>query len=192
MKLIEFIGQARAGKTTQINRLHDFLVSQGKSVAVLTDRERAQSLATPPSEGLAYLLTFFSAVIEFTCAHRDADYVLVDRGFVDVAVWADVHRAMGDMTSDEADAVKKCFARFAKTVDATFFFTVPVDVALTRHESSGEHHAVDDVAMNRKWLDVLADAYAKNAVESPNYRKIDGLQSADEAERVIRDAVLSL
>jgi molybdopterin-guanine dinucleotide biosynthesis protein len=54
MKLVEFIGQARAGKTTQINRLRDFLVAQGKSVAVLTDRERAQSLATPPSESLAY------------------------------------------------------------------------------------------------------------------------------------------
>lgn len=189
MKLIEFIGQARAGKTTQINRLRDFLVSQGKTVAVLTDRDRAQSLATPPGESLAYLLTFFSAVIEFTFAHRDADYVLVDRGFVDAGVWADVHLEIGGMTPDEARAVKQCFARFAQTVDATFFFDVPVNTALERHEQSGEHQAVDDVAMNRKWLEVLAEAYAKNLLDSSSAIRIDGLVDADETEKHIREMV---
>jgi thymidylate kinase len=82
--------------------------------------------------------------------------------------------------------------RIVKTVDTTIFFSVPVDVALTRHENSGEHQTVDDVAMNRKWLDVLADSYAKNASEFPNCISIDGLQDSDETERVIRDVILSL
>lgn len=44
MKVIEFVGMARAGKTTQINLLKSYLESKGFAVTVLTDRERALSL----------------------------------------------------------------------------------------------------------------------------------------------------
>lgn len=190
MKIIEFLGMARAGKTTQINRLHKYLEGRGYRVAVLTDRERGESLHTPPSESLAYLLTFFSAVIEFVFEHKDtADYLLIDRGFADVAVWADVHVAMGGITPEECDAVKISFARFVETVDMTFFFDVPVEIALERHEEGSEHQAVDDIAMNRKWLDVLAESYAKNAASFPGFVRIDGLQDAEVAERLVQESV---
>lgn len=190
MKIIEFLGMARAGKTTQLNHLQKYLEAKGYRVVVLTDRDRAESLHTPPSESIAYLLTFFSAVIEFVFEHKDtADYLLIDRGFADVAVWADVHVAMGDMTPEECGAVKVSFARFLEMVDMTFFFDVPVDVALERHERGSEHQAVDDLAMNRKWLDVLAESYAKNAASFPGLVCIDGLQDAEVAGRLVQESV---
>jgi thymidylate kinase len=191
MKIIEFLGMARAGKTTQLNLLQKYLEAKGYRVVVLTDRERGESLHTPPSESLAYLLTFFSAVIEFVFEHKDrADYLLIDRGFADVAVWADVHVAIGNMTPEECEAVKVSFARFAEMVDKTFFFDVPVDVALERHEQGKEHQTVDDLAMNRKWLDVLADAYAKHASSFPNLVRIDGLQNADMTEQQLQTLLI--
>jgi len=139
MKIIEFLGMARAGKTTQIDRLKSHLVSKGLRVAVLTDRERAQTLKTSPSEGLAYTLTFFSAAVESYFEHLGkVDYLLIDRGFNDVAVWSDVRFALGEISEEESTALKTVFSRFTKMVDRTFYFKLPVEVGLSRHEET-EH-----------------------------------------------------
>lgn len=185
MKVIEFVGMARAGKTTQIDRLKTYLESKGHRVAVLTDRERAQSLKTPPSEGLAYTLTFFATVVEAYYAHlNEAGYLLIDRGFNDVAVWSDVRYSFGEISQEERDALKTTFERFKKLVDRTFYFKVPIDIGLTRHEKT-EHQAVDEVAMNKKWLEVLENAYEKNQRSFTNVVIVNGVQEADVVEAQI-------
>ncbi len=185
MQTIEFLGMARAGKTTQINLLRQFLESKGKTVAVLTDRERALMVKTSVSEGLAYTLVFFSLAIEAYEEHKNKiDYLLIDRGFQDVAVWADVRFALGEISAVEADALKRVFDRFAKQVDVTCYFTLPVDIALQRHEHT-QQEAVDDVAMNRKWLEMLSESYKKNQDHFKNPIWIDGLHTSDEIHQQI-------
>jgi len=183
----------RAGKTTQIERLREHLEGKNLKVAVVTDRERAERIKTPPSEGFAYALVFFSmAIDEYYKYLPDHDYLLIDRGFNDVAVWADVHYGFGEISVDECQALKICFARFAKKVDTSIYFEIPVSVALARHAASGEHQAVDDVAMNRKWLEALDASYQKNKNLFHHLMTIDGLQSPDVIEQHIkRDLHLS-
>ncbi len=186
MKVIEFLGMPRAGKTTQINRLQARLKKDGWRVAVLTDRIRAENIRTPVSEGMAYTLVFFSQAIEFYYESLDnIDYLLIDRGFVDVSVWADVHVGLGDFTPDQAESLKVCFRPFTRLVEKTLYFQVPIDIALQRHEAGGEHQAVDDVAMNRTWLELLEASYKKNEGSFPNMFAIDGTMSPDETEASI-------
>lgn len=174
MKVIEFLGMARAGKTTQINLLKKHLQKQGFKVAVLTDRERASSLATPPTEGLAYTLVFFAAVVESYYKHKDsADYLLVDRGIYDVPVWADVRRHFKEISRAENEALKNCFKRFTNFVDAVVFFENAIDLSLDRHTKT-KHEAVDEVAMNKPWLTTLANSYKNNKRPKGKMIKIDG------------------
>lgn len=135
---------------------------------------------------MAYTLVFFSAAIEFyyKALKEGFDYLLIDRGFNDVAVWADVHIGLGDFNKAQRDGVRECFQPFRKLVDKLIYFHVPVDLALKRHEGT-KQEAVDDVAMNRKWLDLLNEAYEKNESDFKNVLKIDGLKSPDVAEKEI-------
>ncbi|MEK7614981.1 MAG: hypothetical protein AAB431_01195 [Patescibacteria group bacterium] len=187
MYVIEFLGMARAGKTTQIDKLRTFLESKGKRVGILTDRERALTVQTPVSEGLAYTLVFFSLAIDAHEAHKNkVDYLLIDRGFHDVAVWADVRFHLGEISQTERDALKMIFERFLDSVHRTFYFTLPVDVALQRHTQTTQQ-AVDDVAMNKKWLELLAESYKNNESHFTNVTHLDGACSAEEIhEQIIR------
>jgi thymidylate kinase len=185
MKIIEFIGMPRAGKTTQMNRLKSHLESRGFRVVLVTDRERALSVKTSPTEGLAYTLVFFTAVIEAYFQYVNAaDYLLIDRGCNDVAVWSDVRFAFGEISQQECDALKEAFRRFAQRVDVTCYFQIPIEIACARHENA-EHHAVDEVAMDKRWLEVLQDAYRKNLPTFKNVVMIDGTQEPDAIEQQI-------
>ncbi len=188
MKVIEFVGMARAGKTTQVNLLKSYLESKGFAVTVLTDRERALSLHTPPSEGLAYTLAFFVAAIEtYYESLPKADYLLIDRGFYDATVWADVHFKLGDISQEECIALQTTFKPLTKLVYKTFYFKVPINVALARHEKT-EHQPVDDVAMNNTWLKALEDSYEENLPTFINSTTIDGMQDPDTvAQKIIQE-----
>lgn len=177
MKVIEFLGMARAGKTTQIDLLKKHLQKQGFKVAVLTDRERASSFATSPTEGLAYTLVFFAAVIEAYYKHKDkVDYLLVDRGVYDVPVWADVRRNFKEISVAENQALKNVFKRFTNFVDTVIFFENAIDSSLDRHTKT-KQEVVDEVAMNKLWLTVLANSYKKNKRPTKKTLRVNGQDS---------------
>lgn len=187
MKVIECLGMARAGKTTQIRDLAASLERAGKSVRVIWDRERAQSLATPPDHAMAYQLTFFGKAIDeyYRALHHGVDYCIIDRGFQDALVWADVLQSLGIFTAQQAEADKTCFAPFSAYVDQTLYFAVPIDVALQRHGDT-EHEKVDDVAMNAEWLQALETAYDARLDTFQNLTIIDGSQDVAQIREIIR------
>lgn len=181
MKLIEFVGMPRSGKTTQAELLKKALETRGKSVLMLTDRERMATLATPPQESLAFALAFYGQLLDTYYRYKDqAEVMIVDRGWSDAAVWADVYREMKTVTEEEASGLAACFDRFARLSTAVVFMTVAPDIAMARH---GEtlHEQVDDVAMNPEWLAALASAYAKRKVDFTNPLEVDGARTAEEA-----------
>src|SRR5690349_11329352 len=132
MKVIEFLGMPRAGKTTQIKKAEEHLLSQGKKVSVLWDRERALEFATPPDQPMAYQLVFFSRVVEeyYRALKEGMDYFIIDRGFQDALIWADVLRFVGVFSQEQSAADKACFQDFIHLVDQTFYFSLPIDIGL--------------------------------------------------------------
>lgn len=181
MKLIEFVGMPRSGKTTQAELLKKELETRGRSVLMLTDRERMASLSTPPQESLAFALAFYGQLLDTYYRYRDqAEILIVDRGWSDAAIWADVYRSMKTVSEEEAAALSACYGRFARLATAVICMTVPSEVSLARH---GEtlHEQVDDVAMNPEWLAALASAYAKRKADFTNPLEVDGARPPEEA-----------
>jgi thymidylate kinase len=181
MKLIEFVGMPRSGKSTQAELLRKALETRGKTAIMLGDRERMAQLSVPPQESLAFALAFYGQLLDAYYRYKDqAEYMIVDRGWSDAAVWADVYRELKTVTEAEASALAECFGRFARMGTATICMDVTSDVALQRH---GEtlHEDVDDVAMNAEWLAALSAAYARRKPGFTNATDIDGTLPVEEA-----------
>ena len=174
MKLIEFVGMPRSGKSTQAELLQRAIEARGKTAILLGDRERMAQLSVPPQESLAFALAFYGQLLDAWYRNLgQADVLIVDRGWSDAAVWADVYRALKTVTDAEADALAECFARFARLATATVRMDVSADVALQRHRAT-LHEEVDDVAMNPEWLAALSDAYARRRPGFTNAVDVDG------------------
>lgn len=192
MKTIEFLGQARAGKTTQILRLKEYLEKHGHTVAVSLDRERAREVHAPVSENLAFNLIFHSKVIDEYYQHkRTTDFFLVDRGFCDVAVWAEVLLRMKRITATEREGYANCWKRFRNLVDLTFYFKVPIKTLFERQKTL-EKEEVDEVVMNQEWTKTLEEVYELQKMDFPHCVEIDGLKSGQETAIKIQREVETL
>ena len=177
MKVIEFVGMPRAGKSTQIRLLRNALVKKGKRVKVITDRFRASGMKTPPTEVIAYKLVFFSKALEDYFKYNDRyDYLLIDRGFYDSIIWFDVEKILGHISSQRATELKNTFIEFTKRVDDVICLMVDVTEAENRHTKT-KHMNVDDVGMSKEYLTALTEAYQQNKNALNNCLYIANLQS---------------
>lgn len=181
MKLIEFVGMPRSGKSTQAELLRKALEARGVTAIVLGDRERMAQLSVPPQESLAFALALYGQLIDAYYRYKDqAEYLIVDRGWSDAPVWADVYRELKTVTDAEAAALAECYGRFARMTTATISMNVTAEVALERHRAT-LHEDVDDVAMNPEWLAALSAAYDRRKGAFSNAVDVDGTLPPEEA-----------
>lgn len=187
MKLIEFVGMPRSGKSTQAELLKKALETHGKSVLLLTDREHMARMNVPPQESLAFALGYYGQLLDSYYTYKDkADVMIIDRGWSDAAVWSDVYRATKVVTEDEAQALIGCFGRFARLATAVVVMHLAPETSLERH-GSALHERVDEVAMNPEWLAALFEAYEKRKKTFTNPVEIDGTLQPEEAHARIMD-----
>lgn len=181
MKLIEFVGMPRSGKSTQAELLKKAIEAQGKSVLLLSDRGPMANLSTPPQESLAFALAFYGQLLDAYYRYRDqAEVLIVDRGWNDAPVWADVYRAMKVVSDEESVALAECFRRFARLASAVITISIPPEVSMERHRAT-LHEGVDEVAMNPDWLEALSNAYTARKSEFTNPLEVDGALPPEEA-----------
>jgi len=181
MKLIEFVGMPRSGKSTQAELLQRAIEARGKTAIMLGDRERMAQLSVPPQESLAFALAFYGQLLDAYYRYRDqAEYLIVDRGWSDAAVWADVYRELKTVSEAEAAALAECYGRFARLATAVICMDVSEEVALQRHRAT-LHEDVDDVAMNPEWLTALSAAYGRRKGSFTNTIDVDGTLPPEEA-----------
>ena len=188
-KVIEFLGQARSGKTTQINLLYEFLIKQGYKVALITDRERLKQVRVPFSEAVPFQLVFHAKVIDYYYKYKDqVDFLLIDRGFVDLVVWVEVLYSLKKVSREERDALTVCWKKLRKLVDLTLYFSVPLNILFERQKNL-KKEPVDIVFLNRTWMGSLEKAYAHQKKSFPHLVEIDGTKSIKYTQEVIRMAV---
>src|SRR3989338_2375730 len=133
-KVIEFLGMPRSGKTTQINLLHSALEKKGFTVALISDRERLGSVHVPISQTMAFQCVFYGKVADEYFKHKGkVDYILIDRGFNDVAVWSDVLYNLNKINLTERKSLVTCWEKL-KQVDRLFYFSVSLKVMFQRQK----------------------------------------------------------
>lgn len=194
-KVIEFLGQARSGKTTQIHLLYEQLTKQGYKVALISDRERLKQVQVPLaplSNPIAFQLVFHAKVIDdYYRYNGNVDFILIDRGFVDVAVWAEVLFSLKKISTEERKALMVCWKRLRKLVDLTLYFSVPLQVLFERQKNL-KKEPVDEVVLNHTWMKALEKAYAHQKKSFPHLVEIDGTESVEYAKEKIWKVVKKL
>ncbi|MDO8655622.1 MAG: hypothetical protein Q7K45_00135, partial [Nanoarchaeota archaeon] len=113
------------------------------------------------------------------------------RGFVDMAVWAEVLFILKKISSEERDALTICLKRFRQLVDVTLYFSVPLKVLFERQKNL-KNEPVDDVVLNREWMGALDKAYQHQKKSFPHLVEIDGTKSVEDAKERIRKTVKKL
>jgi len=185
MKLLEFIGTPRAGKTTQIKLLKRYLEKRGLRVKVVTDRFRASHIKTPPNEVIAYKLVFFSKALEDYFRYKDKyDVMIIDRGFYDSIIWFETERRLGHLTPKRADELKKTFFEYTKKVDKIVCLLINPEESQLRHTKT-KHMKVDDVGMSKSYLEALRKAYQSYRNQWPNCLYITDQKAPSEIHRTI-------
>lgn len=191
-KVIEFVGQARSGKTTQINLLYEHLITQGYKVALISDRERLKQVhvpLSPLSNPIAFQLVFHAKVIDDYYRYKGkVDFILIDRGFVDVAVWAQVLFTLKKISMQERKALVVCWKKLRKLVDLTLYFQVPLEILFERQKNL-KNEPVDEVVLNHTWMGALEKAYQHQKKSFPHLVEIDGTKNIEDAKEMIWKAV---
>lgn len=189
MQIIEFLGMPRAGKTTQICLLREFLEDKGYKVGVIEDRGRGHSVATPPHESLAYVTVLSAIALDEYFLHKNMDFLLVDRGFNDVAAWAELYSTLGAITKKEQEALVTIYERFAMHVSLTLNFEVDPGISIARHQTSRKHQIVDEIGMQESLLAELSKAYKRVTPKMNNCVNINGHRSVDEIHNQIKGLI---
>ncbi|HEU4966882.1 MAG TPA: hypothetical protein VFT53_05400 [Candidatus Saccharimonadales bacterium] len=190
MHIIEFVGMPRAGKTTQLNLLKSCLRNHGHTVEVIDDRVRASQVAAPFTNSLAYVMSFATTALNERHRHKDIDFLLIDRGFNDVRVWADFYAQIGNITAREKDGLTYIFDRFAQQVTLTLNFQVPVEKSIKRHLRIGNTITADDLIMNEGNLRILKHAYERNGTFLHEEVTIDGCKSVYAIQATVCKAIM--
>ena len=105
MKIIEFFGTPRAGKTEQINQLTRYFDKLGMKYRVVTDRKIEKEINIPFEEAFEYNLIFFNKIFEkIQILKKECDIIILDRGFIDAEAWINIEHQQGNLS--DIDRIK--------------------------------------------------------------------------------------
>lgn len=129
MKLIEFLGVSRAGKTSQIQTTQDRLVSRGFDTTIV---QRPKI----PFSDYPSLYDFHMSLVDFFLAQigREGarDYVLLDRGFLDRQTLAGFDFSRMALSQQQYDQICAAVGDGLHQTDDFFLFFVPREISLGR------------------------------------------------------------
>ena len=144
--IVEFAGTPRAGKTTALNGLKEYLEGRGLKVSVV--EEQAGSCPLERKRHPDFNLWTASATVArmLDAANRKADVVLVDRGRFDALCWIGWHVESGSAAREDERVIDEYMrlGGLAEKTDLVVVMTVDPaeavrrDVAVRQRESQGQ------------------------------------------------------
>lgn len=161
MRVIEFLGTPRAGKTEQIKMLVEYLQKKGVEVLVVTDREIEKEIEIPLTEAFEYNLLFFNKILEklLNAKHsKKYDLVILDRGFIDGEAWFNIENKQKNIKDLDKELGLSYLKRIQEYVDLGIFMIVEPSITIERHEKKGETGKADDYVL-KTYLEGLYKEY---------------------------------
>ncbi|MDP1696068.1 MAG: hypothetical protein Q8L29_04085 [archaeon] len=186
MKVIEFLGMPRAGKTTAIEIMESYFKHEGKRVRVVYEGARVSPL--DKSDRYNYnAWSFHNTVNRILEARLDHyDFILVDRGILDHFSFLEAITKHKDATS-----AKEYYLSFLNLQDKEIFFSINPEEAIKREK---KHKPFLGRVFNKLFLEQLLFSYNRTIdfARSNLCRKlihIDGTKKfEDNYQEVIRIA----
>jgi len=202
-KLIAVEGIDGSGKSTQVYLLRRWLELEGYKVIFTewnsstlvkkaTRRAKKKRLLTPTTFSLIHCTDFADRYERQILPLLRAGYIVLADRYVYTAFVRDIVRGCN------REWVKNLYS-FAKHPDVTFFFDVPLEIALARilegrpqlkyHEAGMDLDlSTDPYESFRKFQGMLNDQY-HNIAPQHNFVTIDATRSPDDQQQLVRDFV---
>ena len=132
--MLELAGTPKAGKSTQLGVLRDFLKQAGFEVSVM--RERAADCPIPMKGHFFFNVWTSTTMLAQVLANLDtrAELLILDRGFFDSLVWLELQYQRGQVSDDEKETFEQfmLLKRWRKLTDHTVLLTAKPEVAMNR------------------------------------------------------------
>lgn len=192
MKIIEFFGMPRAGKTEQIQKLSSYLNKQGINHLIITDREIEKEIGIPLEEAFEYNILFFNKILEklLLAKHsKQYDLIILDRGFLDGEVWFNIEYKQKNLSDAEKEIANQYLEILKRYVDVGIFMLVDPKTAIKRHENKGEIGKSDNYVLNN-YIKELHQEYLRLKSKFQNINKIlllDGNKSIEDLHLKIKN-----
>jgi len=192
MKVIEFFGMPRAGKTEQVERLGNYLGRQGVKYLVITDRKVEEEIKVPVVEEFDYNLVFYSKILEklLNAKHSgNYDLVILDRGFTESEAWFNVVFSKSPAKKSHQLLAARFIKNLRKQVDLGIFLLLDPETTLERHEKKGEVGKSDDFTLKTRLRGLHAE-YLKLEEKLKSKKRIliiDGRESPESIESKVRE-----
>jgi len=192
MKVIEFFGTPRAGKTEQINRLVSYLNEKGIKHLVIIDREIEKEINVPLEQAFEYNILFFNKILEkllLTKHGKQCDLIILDRGFLDGDVWFNIEHKQKNLSDYEKEIAKQYLGALKRYIDVGILMLVNPNITIKRHESKGEVGKADDYVL-KNYIEGLYKEYLQFKDKFQGDSKIlilDGNESIEDLHNKIKD-----
>ena len=178
MKVIEFFGMPRSGKTTAIEVMESFLKQNGQRVRLVYEGARISPL--DKSDRFNYhSWSFHNTVNRILEAKLDHyDFILVDRGVLDhMAFLGGIKK---QCKGKDIQTTFNYYSEFLQLQDRELYFTVNPKEAIKRE---GKNKPFVGRVFEKSFLQGLLDSYEKVVVHAQdnkrNILKIDGNNDLD-------------
>ena len=189
MKVIEFMGMPRTGKSTQFQLVETVLrYQEHKKVRCLYEAVKACPLER--DNRFIYNSWSFHHTVNKLMEARggDTDFVLVERGVWDHIAFSSALYLNGKITEEQSAAQSKYCEQFGFLEDKVFVFMVDPETSVKREQ---KHHRLQGVVINMDFLSCLHKAYEKTIDGiKQNYQVIDSAKPFEENTEEILDYIL--
>ena len=194
MKVIEFFGMPRAGKTEQIKLLSSYLKKRKIRHFIITDREMEKNIKVPFEKAFEYSLIFYNRILDnlMDAVHsKKYDVIILDRGFIDAGMWLSLEHKENHITKIDKDIADEYMRRLRGFIDFGIIFMLDTKSALDRHHKKGENADADDYVLNG-YFHKLEDEYkilTSKIKDNPRILVINGLDAIKNTHKRIIDAL---
>lgn len=197
MKVVEFFGMPRSGKTEQIQRLSKYLKSRDIEQHIITDREIEREIKIPVDMPYLYNQIFFEKIDKKLLKAKNSkkfEIVILDRGFFDREVWFNVEYALKSISVETKKIALKEQKNLTKKIDFAIMLMVDINTSLQRHKKKGEIGLTEKVVLEKRYLNTLYKEYLKLKRKLKKNKKVlilNGKQPTKLLEKKIRKTLES-
>lgn len=157
MKIIEFLGTPKAGKSKQLELVEKVLI-HNKGYKTKTIQRGARRSSLNKNERFEYHSWSFHDVVNriMELKKENFDYLLIDRGVYDHIAFTNTLYNEKEITKSQFESQKKYFNEFTFLEDACLVFLIDPNLAMKREF---KYHKFRGKVMNKRFLTKLNSSY---------------------------------